>query len=81
MEIFDFCNVIVKFKDFIFDGDFEFFKGGGKKFKLYKIIDGLLIVVFEFYEKYIINGKDICIVYEIVFVLGEDGKMMRIESI
>lgn len=73
LEILDFRNATVKFRDPHFDGDPEPSKvhsggggGGGRH---------------EPREKYVINGKKVRIVHEMVSVLDKDGKTMTTESL
>ena len=86
LEILDFRNATAKFKDPDFDGmpEPEPPKGEGKrKTRPYDPPEDEPSEekVSEHKGKYLIEGKNIRIVYEKVEVLGEDGKTMRTESL
>lgn len=84
LEILDFRNATAKFKDPAFDGDPE---PPVIRPKPYPQVDTPTRVVhaplkeYKKPDKYLVNGKEICISTEIVSFLGEDGKTMRTESI
>ena len=80
LEILDFRNATAKFRDPDFDGDPEPPRVGGIS-RHYPPHEEHKHEVSEPREKYVINGKDIRIVHEIVSVLGEDGKTMKTESV
>ena len=82
LEILDFRNATAKFKDEEFDGLPEppdperkrvIVDGGERKPGNPPSGEGA--------KKFLIDGKDIQIVHEVVSVLGEDGKTMKTESL
>ncbi len=78
LEILDFRNATKKFRDPAFDGDPEPPKGT----KAHKPYNPTPMGGGSTHEpKYIVDGQTVKIETEIISVLGEDGKTMRVEKI
>lgn len=81
LEILDFRNATAKFKDPKFDGDPEPPEGGTATKHPKSPIPPTPPEPPVRHEKYVVDGENITINTEIVSVLGEDGKTMRIENV
>lgn len=81
LEILDFRNATAKFKDPEFDGDPEPPQGGTATKRPKSPMPPAPPESPVHHEKYVVDGENITINTEIVSVLGEDGKTMRVENV